>query len=265
MRTYLLGTLDADRRTAVEERILSDPEVYEELLVTEEELIDQYVAGSLSTFEKHQFETHFLITAERRNNLRFGRLLKGYLTSHPAVVQECNSAAVGQAGEIAPANKPLPYHLATFGKRPVFAVAAAAVFCLGVVFCYWIVARRPVARMVQQDSSRLMIVTLTPGSTRSSGATKRVTVPSKGVDVQLELEIANTGFRTYKSELFRESQSLETKNELQMETRGDQRIVPLIIAGERLSPGDYQVKLSGVLDSGKDEFIDNYSFRVTTE
>ena len=32
--------------------------------------------------------------------------------------------------------------------------------------------------------------------------------------------------------------------------------------GEMLSPGDYQVKLSGVLDSGADEFIDNYSFRV---
>jgi hypothetical protein len=48
-----------------------------------------------------------------------------------------------------------------------------------------------------------------------------------------------------------------------METKGAQQIVPLTITGERLSPGDYQVKLSGVSESGQDEFIDNYSFRVT--
>ena len=41
MRNYLLGALEADSRMKLEERILSDPEVYEELLVVEEELIDQ--------------------------------------------------------------------------------------------------------------------------------------------------------------------------------------------------------------------------------
>ena len=46
------------------------------------------------------------------------------------------------------------------------------------------------------------------------------------------------------------------------EAKGEQRIVPFTVTGEMLSPGDYQVKLSGVLDSGADEFIDNYSFRV---
>ena len=79
MRNYLLGTLEVDRRTEFEEKILSDPEIYEELLVNEEELIDQYVAGCLSAVEKHQFETHFLITAERQKNLRFGSLLKQIL------------------------------------------------------------------------------------------------------------------------------------------------------------------------------------------
>ena len=39
--------------------------------------------------------------------------------------------------------------------------------------------------------------------------------------------------------------------------------MPLTITGETLRPGDYQVKLSGVSDSGQDEFIDNYTFRVT--
>ena len=78
MRNYLLGTLAEDRQTQFEERILSEPSVYEELLVTEEELIEQYVAGDLSEIEQRQFETHFLITAERQKNLRYGKLLQRY-------------------------------------------------------------------------------------------------------------------------------------------------------------------------------------------
>jgi anti-sigma-K factor RskA len=265
MRNYLLGTLEADHRTEFEERLLSDPDVYEELLVNEEELIDQYVAGSLSALEKQQFETHFLITAERQKNLRFGRLLDRYLHSRPALVHENVPVSVGQTEKIAPANRSFPLFLASFGRGPVLAVSAALVLCLGLTFCYWIVARRPAASAVQQNNSRVMVVTIAPGSTRSSGTTERVTVPPKGVDVKLELEIANQSFNKYKSELIRESESLDTQAELKMETRGDQHFVPLTIAGDMLSPGDYQVKLSGVLDSGQDEFIDNYSFRVITE
>ena len=265
MRNYLLGTLEADHRTEFEEKILGEPDVYEELLVNEEELIDQYVAGSLSDLEKHQFETHFLITAERQRNLRFGRLLKRYLHSRPTLVHENVPASVVHVENIAPANRSFPLFLASFGKGPVLAVSAAFVLCFGLIFCYWIVARRPAASAVQQNNSRLMVVTITPGSTRSSGTTKRVTVPPKGTDVKLELEIANQSFNNYRSELIRESKSLNTQAELKMETRGDQHFVPLTIAGDILSPGDYQVKLSGVLDSGQDEFIDNYSFRVITE
>ena len=76
MRSYLLGRFD--RGTQWEERILSAPEIYDELLIVEEELIDQYVAGGLSKRERQQFETNFLITAERQKNLRFGQLLKRY-------------------------------------------------------------------------------------------------------------------------------------------------------------------------------------------
>ena len=98
---------------------------------------------------------------------------------------------------------------------------------------------------------------------RSEGVvTQRVKVPPKGTDVKLELQLTNTSFHTYKSQLFRENESLQTTDALKMEAKGDQHIVPITIAGEILSPGDYQVKLSGVLDTGQDEFIDNYSFRV---
>ena len=115
---------------------------------------------------------------------------------------------------------------------------------------------RPPSRLAQQRIEPVVVVTLAPA------AAPRVNVPPKGYDLKLELELANPNFRNYKSELFRENDSLQTADELQAEKKGEQRIVPWTITGEVLSPGDYQVRLSGVLDSGHDEFIDNYSFRV---
>ena len=258
IKDYLLGTLELDRRTRLEERILCDPEAYEELLFVEEELIDQYVAGALSKLEQHQFETHFLITAERQKNLRFGRLLKKYLNSGQNF-----QLAVGDAGQTATTKRSLPFYLGPFGPKPALAFSAVAVALIGIIFLCWLVIRKPGETTSQQTVQRVMVITLTPGSTRSGGTTPRVTIPPKGVDVKLELELTNTSFQYYKSQLFRETQPLQTRNELKMETKGAQHIIPLTIAGAILSPGDYQVRLSGVLDSGEEEFIDNYSFRVT--
>lgn len=88
MRSFLLGALDEDLTTQFEERILTEPGVYEELLVVEEELIDQYVTGDLSAPERQQFENHFLVTAERQKNLRFGKLLQKYAHSHIDLADE---------------------------------------------------------------------------------------------------------------------------------------------------------------------------------
>jgi len=107
-----------------------------------------------------------------------------------------------------------------------------------------------------------MAITLAPGSMRSGGTTQRVNVPPKGVDLKLELQLARPTYPKYRSQLLRESETLQTTDDLKAEPKGNQHIVPLTITREILTPGDYQVRLSGVLDSGQDEFIDNYSFRV---
>ena len=245
-KDYLLGNLEAERRTAVEERILVDPAVYEELLAAEEELIDQYVHGGLSELEQDKFENHFLITAERHKNLRFGRLLKRYMDSRPVHVPDR-----------------VPFYHTSFSRRTAIAIAAVIAACLGLLFLGWQVARKPTVRTAGQSSSRLMVVSLAPGSTRSAGVTQRVTVPARGVDLKLELE-THTSFPNYKSQLLRGSESLQT-NELKMEAKGDHNVVPLTITGEKLSPGEYSVRLCGVSDSGHKAFLDSYSFQITSE
>jgi len=248
IRSYLLGTLDGDHKTQFEERILTEPGVYDELLVAEEELIDQYVAGELSALERQQFESHFLTTAERQKNLRFGKLLQKYATSR-----------IEQS--------PTPVHSFSFLRTPVrrwsaLAVSATILGVAGIFFVRGLVNRREAAGVVQQ-TNRVVTLTLVPGSSRTEDPNaQHVIVSPKGAEVKLELKLTNSTFRNYKSELFRENKSLQVSDELTIEAKGEQRVVPFTLNGEMLSPGDYQVKLSGVLDSGANEFIDNYSFRV---
>lgn len=244
IRNYLLGVLDADRKTQLEEQILSTPEIYEELLLVEEELIDQYVAGGLSENERRQFETHFLITAERQQNLRFGQLLKRYVNSHPFLE---NSA---------PAKKSLTFATLPAASRPMMVFGVAGVVLLGVALLCWLGYRRPPSRLAQPGIEPVVVVKLAPA------AAPRVNVPPKGYDLKLELELANPSFRNYKSELFRENKSVQTRGELKVEPKGQQYIVPVTITGEMLSPGDYELKLCGVSESGANEFIERYSFRV---
>jgi len=258
MRSYLLGVLEPDSKTRLEEQILSAPETYEELLVVEEELIDQYVAGDLSEHEHQQFETHFLITAERQKNLRFGQLLKRYVNSQPFPVAQQNlaAAAIPRVENSAPAKKSLTFSMLPAAGRPVMVFGVVGVVLLGVALLCWLGYRRPQSRLAHQRDEPVVVVTLAPA------AAPRVNVPPKGYDLKLELQLANPSFPNYKSELFRENTSVQTRGELKIEAKDSRYVVPLTITGEMLSPGDYEVKLSGVSESGGNEFIEKYSFRV---
>ena len=251
MREYLLGTLGADQRSALQERILHDPQAYEDLLVVEKELIDQYVAGGLSQSEKDQFETHFLSTAERQQSLRFGQLLKDRINSRSVLTNKT-----------APANT-LPFYLAMFRKFPVLAVSGAVVVWLGIVLFSWHMAQKPAEDLVRPNASGFVVVTLSPGSTRTTGTTQLLTLSPRDAGVKLELELTKISFHNYRSELFRGSEALDTRDGLRMEAKGDRHIVPVVMAGGILSPGEYRLRLSGVKDSGSDQFVDSYSFRVT--
>ena len=260
MRAYLLGTLDPVLKTEFEERILVAPEIYEELLMVEEELIDHYLAGGLSQSERQQFETHFLITAERQSNLRFGQLLKRYVISQQA--EDPAAAATSHVEKDAPAPKPFMFSPSLVNSRPFITFCIAGVFLLGIALLGWLTVGRSNRRLTQRHVEPAVVITLAPGSITTGPATPRqVNVPPKGYNLKLELELKNASFRNYRFELFRENKPVQTSAALPIEAKGEQYVIPLTIVGEVI-PGDYQVKLRGVSDSGIDEFVQNYSFRV---
>ena len=99
LRRFLLGTLPKLLQDQVEQRLMTDSVFNDELVATEDDLIDQYLSQQLSDQERRQFEAHFAITEDRQRKIRFGRIFKGYLDSLPVARsqeehQRTNRAAV---------------------------------------------------------------------------------------------------------------------------------------------------------------------------
>jgi hypothetical protein len=80
MRRYLLGNLRGKRLARIERRLLSDEQFFDELIIAEDELTDEYLLDQLTTRERLEFETRFLAIPERRQKLRFSRALRSYVS-----------------------------------------------------------------------------------------------------------------------------------------------------------------------------------------
>ena len=108
-------------------------------------------------------------------------------------------------------------------------------------------------------------LTLTAGSAMPGADIKKLPVPANNDEVKVELEVAKSDFKKYRTQLFREDQALESQADLPIVAKNAHYVVPVTFTGKLLTPGEYKLKLCGVQDSGQPTYIDSYTFRVTAE
>jgi hypothetical protein len=70
---YLLGLLPEEETERLDEESIADDEVASRLRIVENELVDAYVAGTLSGEMLERFECHYLASPHRRENVKFAR------------------------------------------------------------------------------------------------------------------------------------------------------------------------------------------------
>src|ERR1041384_367072 len=66
IRKYLLGSLDGEEREQLEERVLSDADFRDRVLLVEENLIEDYTEGVLNETERYGFRKMFHSNPQRR-------------------------------------------------------------------------------------------------------------------------------------------------------------------------------------------------------
>ena len=84
-QAYLLGLLPEAELAQVEQTLITDGDCYEQVLMAEGDLIDNYLRGRLSSAERQRFDEHFLLTPERQEQFRFMQILHGYVDRTPQV------------------------------------------------------------------------------------------------------------------------------------------------------------------------------------
>ncbi len=93
MVRYLLGELSEEEGAKLEDEYFARDDFFEQLLVVEDDLIDDYVRGELSASRRACFEKHFLSMPQRRERVGFARELlrpaaQTSASTHPATVND---------------------------------------------------------------------------------------------------------------------------------------------------------------------------------
>jgi hypothetical protein len=115
IRQYLLGRLDGNEEleNSLSEAILFQGEMSEMADLIEDEIIEQYLDGTLDTADKNDVEEYFLRPAERREKLQLSRLLRDrFQTLQPDAVpltqdvSKSSRMGVPQAGPLSSLHRP---------------------------------------------------------------------------------------------------------------------------------------------------------------
>lgn len=84
MVNYLLGAMTEEAQAEFEMRYFADDELFEQLMIVKEELLDAYARDQLSASERARFERHFLNSPQGRAQVSFAHALRQSLSEPSA-------------------------------------------------------------------------------------------------------------------------------------------------------------------------------------
>jgi anti-sigma factor RsiW len=129
IREYLLGRLDSESELveSIDEQTLTDPKFSISVDVIEDEIIEQYLEGTLSSDDRRAVERHFLRPPERQRKLQTARLFSSYVKAESRTEQPIPARGLFRAFRI---GQMLP-------SFRTFAEIAASVFFLVSMLNLW--------------------------------------------------------------------------------------------------------------------------------
>lgn len=95
MQQYLLGDLSEQEQSVLEEKYFADPQVFQQLLNAESEMVDKYARGQLPKDVRERFESFYMRHPARRERAAFAAALTSKLDRSAEPV----AAAVAPQGE----------------------------------------------------------------------------------------------------------------------------------------------------------------------
>lgn len=134
IRRFLLGEMPEDVRGAFEEKFISDEDLFEQINVAEDELIESYIRATLSSDEKIKFERNFLSTDSRRRRVAFTRTMLDKLNKEKEITATKKTETVSES------HPSVWNSIIEFFKTPKLAFGAAFALLI-LIFGGWFLLR----------------------------------------------------------------------------------------------------------------------------
>jgi hypothetical protein len=239
IRKYLLGQVSDGAREEIERELLANDEVFAELLIIEDELNDEYVNGCLSPADRANFESHFLATPERQEDLRFARALNRYVTTSTSARADLV--------------KPPGSWVSTRQARRLAAAVAVVIIMAGALWFFFVRQQTPPTYLT-------LTLTISP-NTREEGVQAARIGPLGKQTLRLFLRLPDPSppgavYRVQLRDTNDESKSLKIAGQ-------DAQSVTVEIPAARLHRGQYALSLFAIKSDGTEQPITGcYYFTV---
>lgn len=261
IRRYLLGEPGPERER-IEQRMLTDPAYFERVLMTEDEMFNDFVFSDMSVPERRDFAKHLLSTPGQVRKLEITKALKDH---------SANARASG-----------FGWLLGFTSEHKLGAgFAFATMLLLGLLAGYIALSYDPLQREMARLNARpggpaqpgqpVLVVTLTPARFRGPGdndGEKQLTIaPADGFALfQLALP-RGEDYESYGVTIPRGGGAKPIHVEgLKPVSVGSATVLPVLIPLKLLTAGQHQLTLDGVMGDGRrDQSIDTYTFRVAND
>jgi hypothetical protein len=270
IRQYLLGELNEDQREQLEQRVITDRDYKEEVQITEEELLEDFVGGALPARERELFLKRYTTSPGQLRKVQIAKALNKYSAVHPIVPPSGPSETTW-----------IKSLLKFFYKGDRFSrFALASVFLLffaaGSFFIYSSISRdesanyaalmrlnAPESELMQLDNATVVSVTLSSLLLRGTGEPKTVTINKQTQTVQFRLADPSGGTAVFRVTLKDSGGSkVFTLEDLHSRRLGQLAVLVLQIPAAMLQQQEYQLEISERKPDGTYANPAIYSFQV---
>lgn len=281
IRRLLLGEASEEEQQRIEELFMSDAEYGEKVLMTENDLIEDYLDNALSESEMERFRRHFLSIPRQRRKVKLTQSLRNYA----AVELTAHSPPAGEE-KVKLAARLRRFVEALRLRRPVVYVPLAVALAVAVILGAWrlVEFRRAQQLSAREESLRLEVERElaqlndpsgvggpTAGTPVVSMALPPLTL--RGVSNTLpplaetgvfELRLLRAGpeYQGYRAALQRvgSARRFSIPN-LRAADTSDGRAVIVKLPAHLLTPGTYRLTLNGLTPDGRPEEAGEYTFQ----
>ncbi|HEX8888605.1 MAG TPA: hypothetical protein VF779_05490 [Pyrinomonadaceae bacterium] len=238
---YLLGELPAEESDQFEDECFAEEHWPMQISLAEEDLIDHYLRGELTTEQRQRFEQNYLTTEARKERVVMAASLLRHVDeqSHDSIAEDARE--VTWIGRLRASWGGPRWALTT-----ALALASIVIVVGGLLWLYRPLPSRP-------QTFATLTLTISSNSRGEGSPVSKVKIPpeAEGLRVSLKLPDGLPQVGRYRIQL--ENEKGETKP---VELAGQEtQSVSVLIPSAQLTPGEHVLKLFIVKDDGTEQRI----------